>query len=396
MRAEAVIFGLGTPGGAEPSGGYMQALSDSLGEFGLELMAVSFVAPDEKEAEGAVRLALSRSLLVVTSGMGGQERIEEVSRKVLARALGKRLVLHPDLEDKALLPKGARLLTSDGHGRPSGFWLEREGRYIVWLGEAAGRGSALRDIIPPELARALSRGRGRKFSASRTMRCYGITAEDARRLLGDISVPDGDIGFSSSLEGLDMAASARADTREKAQKLLLELCAEIARKAGDSFYGTDGEGMQDTVARLLAERHMTVATAESCTGGLVAKRLTDVAGSSVYMERGVVTYSNRAKEELLSVPDETLIKHGAVSEETARLMAEGIRRNADTDLGLGITGIAGPGGGTAEKPVGLVYIGLATPEGTVVRKLHFPGDRAAVRFASSQMALDMIRRYLIS
>ena len=406
MRAEAVVLGLGIPGG-EPGGGYMQALSDSLAEFGLELMAVSFVAPDEKEAEDAVRLALSRSLLVVLAGGQGQERIEEFSRKTLARALGKRLVLHPDLEGKALLPKGARLLAdpketpsehrrSTGHRRHTGFWLEHEGRYLVRLSGPPGRDLALRDIIPPELARALSGGRGRKFSACRAIRCCGITERDARGLLGDVSVPGGDIKFSGSLEGLDITAKANADTREKAQKLLLELCAEIVRRIGDSFYGADGEEMHDTVARLLTEKRLTVATAESCTGGLVAKRLTDVAGSSVYMERGVVTYSNKSKEELLSVPADTLIKHGAVSEETAKAMAEGIRRGAGTDLGLGITGIAGPGGETAEKPVGLVYIGLAATEGTAVRKFNFPGDRASVRFAASQMALDMIRRYLIS
>ncbi len=395
MRAEAVILGLGMPGG-EAGGDYMQALSDSLGEFGLELTAVSFVALDEKEAEDAVRRALSRSLLVVLSGRRGQERIEEVSRKVLARALGKRLVLHPEMEEKpTLLPNGAKLLPG-----AKGFWLEHDGRYIVWLGgppehDRAER-LALRDVIPPELARALSRGRGRKFSASRTIRCYGVNERDARGLLGDISVQGGDMKFYSSVEGLDITASARADTHEKAQKLLLELCAEIVRKVGDSFYGTDGEKMQDAVARLLTERRLTIATAESCTGGLVAGRLTDVVGSSAYLERGVVTYSNKSKEELLLVPAETLIKHGAVSEMTARLMAEGIRNNAKTDLGLGITGIAGPGGGTAEKPVGLVYIGLATPDGAVVKKFNFPGDRAAVRFASSQMALDMIRRYLIS
>ncbi|MHB8173340.1 MAG: nicotinamide-nucleotide amidohydrolase family protein, partial [Nitrospirota bacterium] len=359
------------PDGGEADGGYIQALSDSLGEFGLELMSVSLIALDEKEAENAIRLALSRSLMVVLSGRQGQERIEEFSRKVLARALGKRLILHPDLKDKAaLFPNGARLLTDlegtpDGHRCPAGFWLEHDGRYVVSLLGPVNRRrqQALRDIIPPELARALSRGRGRKFAVNRTIRCYGINAENARELLENIPVSDGNIRFSASVEGLNIKASARADTYEKAQKLLLELCAEIVRKVGDYFYGTDGEELQDAVARLLTERKLTIATAESCTGGLVAKRLTDVAGSSVYMERGVVTYSNISKEELLSVPAEVFMEHGAVSGETAKFMAEGIRKSAGTDIGLSITGIAGPGGGTAEKPVGLVYIGLATPAG---------------------------------
>jgi nicotinamide-nucleotide amidase len=393
LRAEAVILGLLLP---DPEGGYIQSLSDSLGEFGLELEAVSFIAAKEKEAEEAVRLALSRSLMVVLSGRQGQGRIEELSRKTLARALGKRLILHPEIVEKgstkaALLPGGARPL-SDASGTPAGFWLEHDGRYVVQLREDV----RLRDVVPPELARALSKGRGRKFTASRTIRCYGINEDLAREFLENISVPEGDIQFSVSLEGLDIKAATRADTYEKAEKVLLELCAEIVRKVGDAFYGTDGEGLHEAAARLLIDKKLTIATAESCTGGLVAKRLTDTAGSSVYMERGVVTYSNKSKEELLSVPAEVLNEHGAVSRETAQAMAEGIRWNARTDLGLSITGIAGPGGGTPSKPVGLVYIGLATPDGVTVKGFNFPGDRTAVRFASSQKALDMVRRYLIS
>jgi nicotinamide-nucleotide amidase len=393
LRAEAVILGLLLP---DPEGGYIQSLSDSLGEFGLELEAVSFIAAKEKEAEEAVRLALSRSLMVVLSGRQGQGRIEELSRKTLARALGKRLILHPEIVEKgstkaALLPGGARPL-SDASGTPAGFWLEHDGRYVVQLREDV----RLRDVVPPELARALSKGRGRKFTASRTIRCYGINEDLAREFLENISVPEGDIQFSVSLEGLDIKAATRADTYEKAEKVLLELCAEIVRKVGDAFYGTDGEGLHEAAARLLIDKKLTIATAESCTGGLVAKRLTDTAGSSVYMERGVVTYSNKSKEELLSVPAEVLNEHGAVSRETAQAMAEGIRWNARTDLCLSITGIAGPGGGTPSKPVGLVYIGLATPDGVTVKGFNFPGDRTAVRFASSQKALDMVRRYLIS
>jgi PncC family amidohydrolase len=393
LRAEAVILGLLLPG---PEGGYIESLSDSLGEFGLELEAVSFIAAKEKEAEEAVRLALSRSMMVVLSGRQGQGRIEELSRKTLARALGKRLILHPELAEKgnakaARLPGGARPL-SDASGAPVGFWLEHGGRYVVLLREDV----KLRDVVPPELARALSKGRGRRFTASRTIRCYGINEDLAREFLENISVTEGDIQFSVSLEGLDIKAATRADTYEKAEKVLLELCAEIVRKVGDAFYGTDGEGLHEAAAKLLIDRKLTIATAESCTGGLVAKRLTDIAGSTAYMERGVVTYSNKSKEELLSVPAEVLSEHGAVSRETAQAMAEGIRWNAKTDLGLSITGIAGPGGGTPSKPVGLVYIGLATPDGVTVKSFNFPGDRRAVRFASSQKALDMVRRYLIS
>jgi len=154
------------------------------------------------------------------------------------------------------------------------------------------------------------------------------------------------------------------------------------------------EALEESVARLLTARGLTISTAESCTGGLLAKRLTDVSGSSLYMDRGVITYSNRSKQELLGVPEKTLIDHGAVSAETAAAMAEGIRRLSGTGIGISITGIAGPTGGTPEKPVGLVYIGLATPDGVTVDKYNFPGERAAVRQTTSDAALEMIRKYL--
>jgi len=153
------------------------------------------------------------------------------------------------------------------------------------------------------------------------------------------------------------------------------------------------ETIEETVARLLTDRGLTIGTAESCTGGLLAKRLTDVAGSTTYMDRGVVTYSNRSKVELLGVPETIIVEHGAVSPETARAMAEGIRRISGTDIGISITGIAGPGGGSPEKPVGLVYIGLATADGVTVQRFVFPGDRAEVRLATSSAALEMIREY---
>jgi nicotinamide-nucleotide amidase len=167
-------------------------------------------------------------------------------------------------------------------------------------------------------------------------------------------------------------------------------------RLGDYCYGLGSNGMEHSVAVLLIEKKLTIATAESCTGGLIAKRLTDVPGSSAYMERGVVTYSNRAKVELLGVPSNVIEEHGAVSRETAEAMAEGMRWNANSDLALSVTGIAGPTGGTPEKPVGLVYIGLATPVGVTVKGYNFAGDRSEIRYATSQKALDIVRRYLLS
>jgi len=159
-------------------------------------------------------------------------------------------------------------------------------------------------------------------------------------------------------------------------------------------YGQDNDLLESVVGRLLLDRGLTVSVAESCTGGLLGNRLTNIAGSSRYIERGVIVYSNRAKEELLGVPEHLLRAHGAVSEPVARAMAEGVCRISGSACGLAVTGIAGPDGGSAEKPVGTVYIGCATPEGVEVRRCRFDGDRVAIKWQSSQTALDMLRRRL--
>jgi nicotinamide-nucleotide amidase len=163
---------------------------------------------------------------------------------------------------------------------------------------------------------------------------------------------------------------------------------------GEDCYGRDGETLEQVVGRRLHERQLTLATAESCTGGLIGHRLTNVAGSSAWFERGVVVYSNRAKQELLGVPEEVLKNYGAVSAPCAEAMARGICAAAQTPCGLSITGIAGPDGGTPQKPVGTVFIGVAVSGEVTARRFLFSGDRAAVKWQSSQMALDMLRRRL--
>jgi nicotinamide-nucleotide amidase len=168
------------------------------------------------------------------------------------------------------------------------------------------------------------------------------------------------------------------------------------REALEPWLFSEGEDtMEEVVGQLLSSRHWTLALAESCTGGLVAHRLTDVPGSSVYLDRGVVTYSNKAKQELLGVSPTLLRKHGAVSGQVAEAMASGIRAKSHVDLGVSVTGIAGPGGGSAKKPVGLVYMAIDGPQGRQSQRCQFWGDRTEIKFRSSQAALNMIRRYLL-
>ena len=395
VRAEAIRLGFCRSAGCDWGG-----LSATLAELGLELAEVSLVRAREAEVENALKDALARSQVVILTG-GPDGGADELVRKTVARAFGKRLILQPDLlkrlegasgragvERPALLPTGSKAFASGGR---LGFHVEKAGHIIIYApgaetGETGGLTGQLEGLF-----RVKS---GRRFERSRILRCSGIEEARAKELLKGLGQGEA-FSYAASLKGLDIKIMVAADSSAKAEQALDEAAFSAVSRLGDSCYGTDAEKMEDVVARLLTEKEMTVATAESCTGGLLAKRLTDVPGSSAYMDRGVVTYSNKSKEELLGVPARTLEDYGAVSKETAQAMARGIRESAKADIGISITGIAGPSGGTPTKPVGLVYIGLATPEGVTVKGYNLPGTREEVRFATSQRALDLLRRYLL-
>ena len=193
---------------------------------------------------------------------------------------------------------------------------------------------------------------------------------------------------------IELHLTANAKTGADAEKLLDDLAGKLEEALGDYVFSRRDETLEELAGSLLKLNGYTLATAESCTGGLLAGRITEVPGSSEYFLEGVVTYSNEAKMRMLGVPAELIEHHGAVSEEVARAMAEGVRSRAGSTFGIGITGIAGPGGGTDEKPVGLVYIALADDEDALVRRFVFPGDRQFIRQLSVNAALDMIRRRL--
>jgi nicotinamide-nucleotide amidase len=195
---------------------------------------------------------------------------------------------------------------------------------------------------------------------------------------------------------IELHLSVRADSEAEGTAILEKAAGQLLAVLGDDVYSTDGRSLEQVVGDLLRDRHWHVATAESCTGGLVASRLTDVAGSSDYVEYGVVSYSNRAKTEWLGVPGGTIEEHGAVSEPVARAMAEGARSRLGVDIAVAITGIAGPGGGSEQKPVGTVVVAVAAPAGTTVHTFRFPGSRDQVKFQSSQAALNMLRSTLMA
>ena len=205
--------------------------------------------------------------------------------------------------------------------------------------------------------------------------------------------PQTTILFNKSEIEIHLTAQGRTDS--DAETLLDKLSEELEERLGHSIFAFRGERMEEVVGLRLSVSGYTLAVAESCTGGLIAQRLTDVPGSSKYFIEGVVAYSNEAKTKTLGVDPVLLLEHGAVSAQVAEAMAEGIRRRAGTDFGLSVTGIAGPSGGTEEKPVGLVFIALASEALTEHRKFKLPGDRQLIRWRASQAALDLLRRRLI-
>ena len=226
-------------------------------------------------------------------------------------------------------------------------------------------------------------------------RIRGIVPEASGIRLGILASP---LGVSISLiRHHDHNPRNRQSVKIKTNKLHLPLeyyLMQLSRKLVPYVFGYDEQPMEEIIGETLTPRGLTLGLAESCTGGLISHRLTQVAGSSAYVDRGIVCYSNQAKVELLGVPKSLLVKHGAVSPPVAKAMAQGIRKRSGVDLGLSVTGIAGPGGGTAAKPVGLVHVGLATPKNTFTKEFRFHGDRTIVKQRSSQGALDVLRRWL--
>ena len=376
----------------------------ALGAAGVPIDGRVLVDDDEAALERA--LGPEASLTVVVAGPGGSAG--ETVRRVLARLSGTRLVLNDRMlsaleaayrrqdrplprraERQALLPQGAALLTSDD-GEPAWTVDTPRGAFAV-VPRGTPPASLSAKLI--DLARSLV---GPRRVVGRILHVAGVSLGDVEDRLADWLGREGEVAVSTvPADGeVWVRLRARGATSEAATAALEGVESRVLAALGDDCYGRDGETLEQVVGRALQARRLTVATAESCTGGLVGHRLTNIAGSSAWFERGVVVYSNQAKQQLLGVPEAILKAHGAVSAPCAEAMARGICAAAGTPCGIAITGIAGPDGGTPEKPVGTVFIGVAVAGEVTSRRFRFSGDRAAVKWQSAQMALDMLRRRL--
>jgi nicotinamide-nucleotide amidase len=369
------------------------------------------VGDDDARLEEAIRDALKRSgVVVLTGGLGPTE--DDITRKITARALGRRLALDdrvleeirerfmrwgrkmPEINARqAMVIEGASVLDNPNGSAP-GMLIEHEGRMVVLLpGPPREMKPMFEQLVLPKLA---ARSGGVRV-VRRVLRVTGMgeSAVDERiaPVYRQYDNPQTTILFTNS--EIELHLTAQAKTTQEAELLLDGLAGQIEERLDDAIFAFRGETMEEVVGLRLAVGGFTVAVAESCTGGLIAQRLTEVPGSSGYFMEGVVAYSNAAKTRLLDVPAGLIEEPGAVSAEVAEAMAVGVKRRAGVDFGLSVTGIAGPSGGTDEKPVGLVYIALADDAHTEHRRLMLPGDRHLIRWRASQAALDLLRRRLI-
>jgi competence/damage-inducible protein CinA-like protein len=383
-------------------------LTERLNAMGVEVKLKTVVGDDEARLEETVRDAMKRSEIVIaTGGLGPTE--DDITRKIFARVLKRQLILEDAILEKirarfarrnmpmpeinarqALVIRGAQIL-ENGNGTAPGMLITEGNCTVVLL---PGPPREMKPIFDASVAPALKRRVGDMLIVRRTLSIFGLTESATDELAAPIYTkyrnPSTTILFKDGQIELHLTAQARGAS--EAVKLLDELAGRLDEVLGEYIFSRNNETLEEVVGQSLKLRGYTLATAESCTGGLLAGRITDVPGSSEYFLEGVVSYSNEAKIDLVGVRKKLIETHGAVSEQVAGAMASGIRKRAGSTFGIGVTGIAGPGGGSPEKPVGLVYIALADGSQTATRKFIFPGDRQFIRTLSVNAALDMVRR----
>jgi nicotinamide-nucleotide amidase len=385
-------------------------LTEQLNSIGIEVKLKTIVGDDDARLEEAIKDALRRSKVIITTGGLGPTE-DDITRKVAARALGRRLLLDeavlaeirqrfqsfgrtmPERNSRqAMVIDGAEVLPNP-NGTAPGLFIEHSGTAIALL---PGPPREMQPMFETHVRARLAKQAGNLRVVRRVLKVAGMGESAVDEKIAPVytrySNPQTSILFNKSEIEVQLTASGRSE--QDAVALLDKVSDELELVLGQSIFSFRGETMEEVVALRLTLGGYTLSVAESCTGGLIAQRITSIAGSSKFFIEGVVAYSNDAKTRALGVEPILILEHGAVSAPVAEAMAEGVRKRTGTDFGLSVTGIAGPGGGSVEKPVGLVYIALADDLTTQHRKLMLPGDRNLVRWRASQAALDLLRRRL--
>lgn len=386
-------------------------MAEGLNNIGFDVLYQSTVGDNRVRMEHVLAHALTRADIVITSGGLGPTQ-GDITKEVTAKLFNRELKLHEESLDRikshfkkidrimtdnnirqAMIPVGAKAITNYA-GTAPGVMIENEGKVIINL---PGPPSEMKDMFDRSIKPFLKEKYGYKsVIISRVLNTFGIGESSLEEQIKDLILAQKNptLALLVRPSGVIIRITAKAEKAEVARNLIATMETEVRRRIGQYIYAVDDENMEDTVGAILKQKQLTIGCAESCTGGLLTSRLTDVAGSSAYVKGSIISYTNEVKSDELGVLRELLQTKGAVCEDVAKAMAEGIALKMHTDIGVGITGIAGPDGGTDEKPVGLVYIAVAGKNGTTIAKNVFSGKRKAIKYRTTQTALDMIRHYI--
>ncbi|MGD0956208.1 MAG: competence/damage-inducible protein A [Candidatus Acidiferrales bacterium] len=386
-------------------------LTDELNKVGVRVVHKAVVGDDPEEMQASFRHALERADVIVSSGGLGPTD-DDRTRQTVADLLGRKLVSDqatfqkieerfrrfgrsmPEINKRqAMVIEGSTVLPNP-RGTAPGMWIEAKDHIVILL---PGVPNELRALFEAEVKPRIAKLGIKERLFTRELRIVGLFESEVEQRVSPLyaAYPDTETTILASAGYIQLHPRIWSDDPVQAEARLDEIAGRMALALGENLVSTHGETLEEIVARLLTENRATVAVAESCTGGIVAERLTNLSGSSAYFLGGVVCYSNELKTSLVGVPAEMIESKGAVSSEVALALAEGIRKRTGATIGLGVTGIAGPTGGTPEKPVGLVHIGIADERGPREKSFRFPGDRERIRHFATQNALDAVRRYFL-
>lgn len=406
MNAEIISVGTELLLGAVANTDAMD-ISRELSELGINVFFHTVCGDNAERLSAALRLAKSRSDVIITTG-GLGPTYDDMTKETIAEVFGKKLILHePSLEKieayfknrllpmtennkkQAYLPEDCTVLHNDC-GTAPGCAFCADGAHVIMLpGPPRECLHMFRYYAKPYLS-ALSDS----VIVSHNIRIFGMGESQMEQLLHDrITKMSNPTAAPYAKDGeCYLRITASAKNQKAAEQMCAPVIEQLCAELGDAVYGVDVDSLEQAAVTALLDKKMTVSCAESCTGGLVTKKLTDIPGSSAALIGGVCVYTDRAKREILGVSESTLSEFGAVSEQTARELAQNVRQKFGTDIGIGITGIAGPSGGTPEKPVGLVYIGISDKTGVQVIVYNKKGSRSRIRNDAANLALDAIRR----
>jgi competence/damage-inducible protein CinA-like protein len=410
MKAEIIAVGseLLTPFRLDTNSLFLTA---ELNQVGLRVAHKAVVGDAPDDMCMSFRHALDRADVTVSSGGLGPTD-DDRTRQTVADLLGRKLYVDQEVlqsirerfrrfgrnmpqinERQALVIEGATVLKNP-RGTAPGLWIETKGKIIVLL---PGVPAELRALMECEVKPRLVKLGLPERLYTRELRITGIFESDVEQRVSPLyaQYPDTETTILAAPTGIQLHPRVWSDNPVRAEAMLDELVQRMSLALGEYLVSARGESLEQVVAQLLTENHATIAVAESCTGGLLAERLTSVPGSSAYFLGGVVCYSNELKASMAGVPPELIESKGAVSAEVALALASGIRKRTGATLGLGVTGIAGPGGATPEKPVGLVHIAIADERSAQETVIQLPGDRERIRQFSTQRAMNLVRRYYL-